>query len=159
MSITATGNAPVNITVDTTATTDARTDNLTTTADTRAWRYSDSISVTFSAGASVTNYGLEFETQGGGALDVSLPSGASINQTLLPVNTTGTAALSLIGSGGAVTYTGNGTVSSTVASGVVLTQTQAGSGDLTATVNNNISTSANGSVGALIVDQFSPGGT
>jgi hypothetical protein len=48
MSITATGNNPVLITVDTTATTDARTDNVATpvTADTRAWRYNDGISVT-----------------------------------------------------------------------------------------------------------------
>jgi len=166
VSITATGSNPVVITVGTTATTDARTDNVATPfmADTRAWRYNDGISVTINGSspgpaASVTGFGLEFETQGGGTLTVDHQAGASISQTSLPVHTTRTDALSLIGSGGVVTYTGNGTVSSTVSSGVVLIQTQAGAGNLVANINNNISTSANGSVGALILDQFSPGGT
>ncbi|HKA75248.1 MAG TPA: FG-GAP-like repeat-containing protein, partial [Xanthobacteraceae bacterium] len=161
MSITAADNNPVLITVDTTATTDGRTDNVATpfTADTRAWRYNDGIVATISGGASVTGFGLEFEPQGGHVVTVDLEAGAGISQTLLPANTTGTDALSLIGSGNNVTYIGNGTVSSTVASGVVLTQTQAGAGDLIANVNNNISTTANGSVGALIVDQVAASGT
>jgi hypothetical protein len=145
MSITATNNNPVLISVDTTATTDARTDNVNpATAVTRAWRYNDGIEATVLAGASVTDYGLEFETQGGNVLTVTVQATATIDQTLLPAATTRTDALSLIGSGGAVTYTGNGTVTSTVSSGVVLTQTQAGPGDLTANVNADIFTSANG---------------
>src|SRR5215207_6709598 len=113
MSITATGAAPVTIAVDTTATTDARTDNVTTpvTADTRAWRYNGSISATTLATAAVTVFGLEFETQGGGALSFTHNATATISQTSLPTNTTGTAAVALIGSGGDVTYTGNGAVS------------------------------------------------
>ncbi|MFL5059181.1 MAG: hypothetical protein ACJ8DQ_03780, partial [Xanthobacteraceae bacterium] len=132
MSITATNNNPVLIAVDTTATTDARTDNAATpiTAGTRAWRYNDGISATINGpspgpAASVTAFGLEFETQGGNALSVDHQAGASIVQTSLPTNTTRSDALSLIGSGDDVTYTGNRTVSSSVASGVVVTQTQA----------------------------------
>jgi hypothetical protein len=78
MSITATNNNPVLISVDTTATTDARTDNVNpATADTRAWRYNDDISATVLAGASVTDYVLEFETQGGNDLSVVHQGGAA----------------------------------------------------------------------------------
>src|SRR5262249_59599532 len=98
---TATNNNPVLISVDTTLTTDARTDNVATpfTADTRAWRYNDGISVTINGSspgpaASVTGFGLEFETQGGGGLTVDHQAGASISQTSLPPNTPRTDALS-----------------------------------------------------------------
>src|SRR5687768_10455781 len=98
MSITATGAAPVTIAVGTTATTHARTDNVATpvTADTRAWRYSDQITATTLATASVTVYGLEFETQGGGALSFTHDATATISQTVLPTQTTRSDAVSLI---------------------------------------------------------------
>ena len=104
------------------------------------------VTVTVTSGANIGGYGLSISPitpdgplPGGPPVEgysnvvaggnITFTNNGTINQTLLPLLTAtsgGTAALAIIGNGGDVTYTGAGSVSSTVANAIDISNTGSG---------------------------------
>ena len=149
--VTTTGNVDAN--ADTTTTNTTNTNGATASSLDRIQQFNNGNPIvgTVDPGVTVSGAGLELLQQAPTPTAASMANDGTVSSTL-----SGLAAMQLTGNGGPVTYTGTATSAVTGtggASGLALNNVLPGVGDVTATVNGDVS----GGVG-IVATQFAAGG-